>query len=39
MKQVVANFDNSWEITGADIDAAIAALGFSGLKIAAGSER
>jgi hypothetical protein len=39
MKQVVANFDNSWEMTGADIDAAIAALGFSGLKIAAASER
>jgi hypothetical protein len=26
MKQVVANFDNGWEITSADIDAAIAAL-------------
>lgn len=26
MEQVVANFDNAWEMTGADIDAAIAAL-------------
>ena len=26
MEQVVANFDNAWELTGADIDAAIAAL-------------
>jgi Family of unknown function (DUF6166) len=26
MERVVANFDNDWEMTGADIDAAIAAL-------------
>lgn len=26
MRHVVANFDNAWEMTGADIDAAIAAL-------------
>jgi hypothetical protein len=26
MKQVVANFDNGWEITSTDIDAAVAAL-------------
>ena len=26
MKQIVANFDNEWELTGADVDAAIAAL-------------
>ncbi len=26
MREVVANFDNDWEMTGADIDAAIAAL-------------
>ena len=26
MKEIVANFDNEWELTGADIDAAIAAL-------------
>ncbi|MBY0381888.1 MAG: hypothetical protein K2W78_08230 [Xanthobacteraceae bacterium] len=29
MKQVVANFDNEWEMTGADIDAAISGLGGS----------
>ena len=27
MKAVVANFDNEWEMTSADIDAALAALG------------
>jgi hypothetical protein len=27
MQRVVANFDNDWEMTSADIDAAIAALG------------
>jgi hypothetical protein len=26
MQSIVANFDNDWEMTGADIDAAIAAL-------------
>ena len=26
MEQIVANFDNEWELTGADVDAAIAAL-------------
>jgi len=26
MEEIVANFDNEWELTGADIDAAIAAL-------------
>lgn len=26
MKQIVANFDNEWELTGADVGAAIAAL-------------
>jgi hypothetical protein len=26
MEQVVANFDNEWELTGADIDAAVSAL-------------
>ena len=26
MERIVANFDNDWEMTGADIDAAIAAL-------------
>jgi hypothetical protein len=26
MKQIVANFDNEWELTSADIDTAIAAL-------------
>jgi hypothetical protein len=26
MQRVVANFDNDWEMTSADIDAAIAAL-------------
>lgn len=29
MKAVVANFDNDWEMTGPDIDAAIAAIGGS----------
>ena len=26
MEQIVANFDNEWELTGADVDAAVAAL-------------
>jgi hypothetical protein len=34
MKSVVANFDNEWEMTSADIDAALAALGGGSLRAA-----
>jgi hypothetical protein len=34
MKAVVANFDNEWEMTSADIDAALQALGSGSLRAA-----